>query len=108
MSIVFKRWTHDEELVLLDEVRSKFTRQEIAKAHNRSIKAIKIRLQKIALKLIANKMEYRNVLKITGLTIKELNEATVSENTVSTQQKINQIHTTVKLIYKLLKKNLQT
>lgn len=70
-----QRWTDEETIKLLDLVKSKKTRVELAKEHQRSLTAITGRLQQIALDYLDQEFTNTQIKKFTGLSEEEIQEA---------------------------------
>jgi len=84
----FKLWTEIEENELLQEFKE-ISIDDIATKHNRSKKAIEIRLQDLAIKMEANGIPYETILLSTGIS-KEL-----IENRKKSKEKNNEVSNTL-------------
>lgn len=70
----FKRWTPEEETLLLNEISESIPIYQIAKAHDRSKKAIEIRLADIGIKLKNSGLSFDEIKTKTGLSEEQINE----------------------------------
>jgi Werner syndrome ATP-dependent helicase len=73
-----KKWSSDELALLLENVKTKSI-TDTATAHNRTAGAIRSRLKLIAVDLHKKKKSVQDIMKITKLTEKAINEA-INEN----------------------------
>lgn len=67
-NVQFKKWTEMEEQQLMNEFEQGLDIAEMAKKHNRSIRAIQIRLSDIAVKLNKAGVSLPAIFKSTGQT----------------------------------------
>ena len=69
-----KKWDDKEEQQLLSEIKDNYNIDLIAKIHNRTISAIKSRIDKIALTLYKKNYDIESICKITKLEKDRLND----------------------------------
>lgn len=72
MNAQFKKWDINEEHQLLREVADKIPIYGIAKIHNRSKKAIEIRLQDIGIRMLSNGFTYDDIMNKTYMSEEQL------------------------------------
>lgn len=68
-----KKWDDGEETQLLEEIKNNIKIELIAKKHNRTISAIKSRVDKIALTLYKKNYDIESICNITKLQKDSLN-----------------------------------
>lgn len=95
MNTQFKRWTPEEEVLLLNEISSSVPIYQIARSHDRSKKAIEIRLADIGIKLKNSGLSFDEIKTKTGLTEEQINERikSIEEERNKTNQLAQQIPT---------------
>lgn len=72
MNTQFVKWSDAEEQQLLKEVQEGLLISAIAKVHNRSKKAIEIRLQDISIRMVDNGCTYDEVFEKTKCTEEQI------------------------------------
>lgn len=72
-NVQFRKWSSDEEERLLNEVKENIPLSEIAKIHDRSRRAIDIRLADIAVKM-SDTMTPDEVFEKTKMTTEQVNK----------------------------------
>ena len=72
-NVQFRKWSSDEEQRLLNEVKENIPLSEIAKIHDRSRRAIDIRLADIAVKM-SDTMTPDEVFEKTKMTTEQVNK----------------------------------
>jgi len=70
----FKRWSPEEEATLLREISESLPIYAIARAHDRSKKAIEIRLLDIGIKMLGKGSTFDEVKEKTNMTEEQINE----------------------------------
>lgn len=72
MNTQFKRWDDNEEKQLLKEIQQGLQVYQICKIHERSKKAIEIRLQDIAIRMLSNGLSYDKIKEQTSITEEQI------------------------------------
>jgi len=68
------KWSSAEENQLLQEIKDGLDEETIARNHQRSVGAIKIRLKKIALKMKNDDIPIEEIKEATGISEEEIEE----------------------------------
>ncbi len=73
-NVQFKRWTPEEEQQLLKEIAESKAIYVIARSHDRSKRAIELRLLDIAIKMLGNGASYEDIEQVTKCTESQISE----------------------------------
>lgn len=73
-SMAFKPWTKEEEEKLLTSVHNRQSIYNIAKEHNRSIKAIEMRIENIVRRMFTEGRNIKELSKMVHKTEKEIEQ----------------------------------